>query len=312
MEAFTMADRAPFPLTSAIGGVVVQPRRPWSRADWATAQRAFARACPEHACPFQPELAPETKASTIPIALDEWSDRSHDLLAQDERVHRLEDAQETFCWKVRVTEPHALGEMACILDRYQRLLPLPAAYRPPPELGALLERHRSLHTLTKPLVRADYDHALDTWRWLLRLTPRADLALQCAALFHDVERLESEADRRQEHLAKDYVAFKLRHARRGAQLLAELLSSLLDADTLSEACRLVAEHELPRNEPRLQRLADADGLSFFSLNSYGYLRYFGPERTRAKLDYTLARMSTPARARARALHHHPLIAELLD
>jgi hypothetical protein len=42
---------------------------------------------------------------------------------------------------------------------------------------------------------------------------------------------------------------------------------------------------------------DADALSFFSLNSLGFLRYYGLPHTARKVDYTLGRMGPAARAR---------------
>lgn len=72
----------------------------------------------------------------------------------------------------------------------------------PPAAGRgrtrLLRRHRSLHPADKPLVRADYRHALDVWQWVLRLDPEAGGAVQIAALFHDVERIFTEAESRSE------------------------------------------------------------------------------------------------------------------
>jgi hypothetical protein len=41
-------------------------------------------------------------------------------------------------------------------------------------------------------------------------------------------------------------------------------------------------------------LADADALSFFSLNSPGFADYYGAEHTRKKVRYTLGRMSSGA------------------
>src|SRR5205814_582070 len=81
----------------------------------------------------------------------------------------------------------------------------------------VLARHCELHDMNKPLVAADFDHARDTWRWVLRLAPHASLAVQVAALFHDVERLASESEARIEHRAADYEAFKKAHAAAGAR-----------------------------------------------------------------------------------------------
>jgi hypothetical protein len=53
--------------------------------------------------------------------------------------------------------------------------------------------------------------------------------------------------------------------------------------------------------PALQAINDADALSFFSFNSGGYLAYFGPAQTAAKVAYTRARMSEIARGELPAL-----------
>jgi hypothetical protein len=162
----------------------------------------------------------------------------------------------------------------------------------------VLRRHRDLHDLSKPLVRADYNHALDVRHWLLRLDPDASAALQLAALFHDVERLVSEADARVEHLAADYQLFKDAHARQGAEITRRVLAAAGVGEALvDEVAGLVARHERKSDEPELAALNDADALSYFSLNSPGYADYFGPEQTRKKVAWTWNRMSDRARAK---------------
>lgn len=176
-----------------------------------------------------------------------------------------------------------------------------------PVFDRVLERHRALHDLGKPLVRADFDHALDTWQWVLRLAPGAGLAVQIAALFHDIERLASEADFRVEHRAADYQTFKDDHARQGAEMTEDLLAAAgVGAEMRGRVGRLVAGHERPPapGDPDAADLAllnDADALSFFSLNSPGYLDYFGPEATRRKVAYTLARLRPEARERLQGI-----------
>ena len=56
---------------------------------------------------------------------------------------------------------------------------------------------------------------------------------------------------------------------------------------------------------------DADDLSFFTLNSWGFVRYFGPEHTRTKVAYTLGRMRPAARRHLTPARYHPEIARLL-
>lgn len=175
----------------------------------------------------------------------------------------------------------------------------------------VLRRHRALHDRRFPLVRADHDHAVDTWRWTLRLAPDASLALQVAALFHDVERLVTEAHARREHLAKDHLAYKEAHARAGAAIARRALASAgLDPETTARVEALVAQHERPLDEDEERRLlTDADALSFFSLNASGFLAYYGPTHTRAKVTYTLSRLRPQHHARLGRLHlRHDVLA----
>ena len=182
----------------------------------------------------------------------------------------------------------------------------------------VLSRHRREHDLAKPLVRADYNHALDTWQWALRLDPDADLAIQLAALLHDVERLATEADRRIEHRAADYQAFKNGHAARGAEMAGALLEEAgVDAGTRRRTARLIAghEHAAAPGDPDAGAIAllnDADALSFFSLNSVGYLDYFGPEATRRKVAYTLRRLRPEARRHLDGMRLRPVVSGELE
>jgi predicted metal-dependent HD superfamily phosphohydrolase len=181
----------------------------------------------------------------------------------------------------------------------------------------VLSRYRRRHDLAKPLVRADYNHALDTWQWALRLDPQVDLAVQLAALLHDVERLATEADRRIEHHAADYQAFKDGHAARGAELAEALLEAAgVDGGTRRRTARLIAAHEhaAAPGDPDAGAIAllnDADALSFFSLNSVGYLDYFGPEATRRKVAYTLRRLRPVARRNLGGVRLRPAVSAAL-
>ncbi|HEX2061028.1 MAG TPA: DUF4202 family protein, partial [Thermoanaerobaculia bacterium] len=182
-----------------------------------------------------------------------------------------------------------------------------------PLLSRVLERHRALHDLAKPLVRADYNHALDVWQWLLRLDSDASEELQFAALFHDIERLASESDARVEHLASDYQRFKDAHAHKGAEIAASVLAECgADAATCARVAALVASHERPSDDAEVALLNDADALSFFSLNSNGYADYFGPEQTKKKVAYTLNRLRPAARAKLDSVRLRPEIRTMLE
>lgn len=184
-----------------------------------------------------------------------------------------------------------------VLTRYQAFVRRTNDASATAAFAALLRMHREAHDLSLPLVRADWVHALDVWQWTLRLEPAASLAVQAAALLHDIERLASESHVRIEQHAPDYRAYKAAHAREGARMALELLSSVpLEADRRGRILRLVAEHETPGHDAELALLNDADALSFFSLNSGGFLSYYGEAHTHRKIEYTLARMRPAARA----------------
>jgi hypothetical protein len=200
-----------------------------------------------------------------------------------------------------------------VVTRCQRHLAGRNAASSTPFFDALLARHRALHDLDLPLVAADHDHALDAWRWVLRLEPQAGAEVQAAALFHDVERLVSEAEVRVEQDAPDYVAFKDAHAAAGARMTAGILASLgASADFVARVAELVAGHEHPGDDPDKALLNEADALSFFSLNAPGFARYYGPEHTARKVAYTLARLGARGRQALRGIRHRADIAALIE
>jgi hypothetical protein len=252
---------------------------------------------------FEIELTTDTTDST---ELDDvltaaaWRDDRFDFWAFDRRL----DALVARGAPLRVRAPAELAPaiLSEIRTRGQRLAPRRTAATAGPWFDRVLAAHRALHDLARPLVRADYDHAVDAWQWSVRRDADAPRAVQLAVLLHDIERLASEADARVEHLAADYQAFKDAHARAGARIARDVLAEAGVADPLAdEVCALIAVHERPSDDPALRAINDADALSFFSFNSPGYLAYFGPDRTAAKVAYTLARMSPDARRELPAL-----------
>jgi len=86
-----------------------------------------------------------------------------------------------------------------------------------------------------------------------------------------------------------------------------VLGELELGPALQRAVELVAQHEQPSPDPELQVLNDADGLSFFSLNSPGFLAYFGAEHTLMKVRYTLQRMRPGAKRHVRTLRLPPFV-----
>jgi hypothetical protein len=224
----------------------------------------------------------------------EWESDRFDTWLFDGRIDDL--AQRPFTLSIHDDVGNRQAFPMEVLNRCQRAVSRRNAASQGPTFDRVLRMHRDLHDRSKPLVRADYDHSLDVWQWTLRLDPAASQALQIAALFHDVERLLSESDERVEHLSADYRQFKDAHAREGALYTRKVLATAgLGRELVERVATLVEDHERQSGEGEEALLADADALSFFSLNSCGYADYFGPEQMRRKVAYTLTRLRPPAR-----------------
>jgi predicted metal-dependent HD superfamily phosphohydrolase len=219
-----------------------------------------------------------------------WARGALDLPELDERIDDLAAAG-PFALEVQ-GEPASVAEEVEV--RCQRWSGRRNGGLPHEELTRLLARLRDIHPVDKPLVRADYRHALDVWQWVLRLDPEAGGAVQLAALFHDVERVFSEADFRSEQMVEAYDDYKARHAARSAAITARVLEEEgCEAALRTRTAELIAGHDQPgrADSQDAALLEDADALSFFSLNSSGYLRYYGAEQARRKVEWTLARLS---------------------
>lgn len=244
------------------------------------------------------------------LRASEWLDGGFDTWAFDVAVDEL--AREPFTLRIADDADARLFPLE-VLNRCQRHVDRRNRHSRGQLFTRVLRVHRQLHALEKPLVRADYNHALDVRQWMLRLEPEASCAAQVAALFHDVERLVSEADARVEHLAGDYQAFKDAHASRGAELAGAVLAQCgLGESVRRRVAELIARHERPSDDAELALLNDADALSFFSLNSAGYARYFGPEQTRKKVAYTWNRMTDRARAKLAAVRLTSEVSQMLE
>lgn len=240
------------------------------------------------------EFHPPGAAIADALTSLEWRSESFDFWAFDRRVDHLHARGKPLHVIAPPSEVTAMRIELAI--RTQRLSATRNTCTEPAWFTRVLDEHRKLHDLDKPLVRADHDHALDTWQWTLRLDPEASAAVQLAALLHDIERLTSEVDVRIEHLFTDYQRFKDAHAAAGARFARSLCERAGVPEAIAdEASALIAVHERVGDSPRLCAINDADALSFFSFNSPGYLRYFGADQTAKKVNYTYQRMSDAAR-----------------
>jgi hypothetical protein len=261
---------------------------------------------------------PSRAAAPVTLRAQDWTSADFNPVPLDAEVVRAAQAvggttPEILLRVLEVPGGAAGGTLALELaTRYQRFIPGRNRHAASPLFDRVLAAHRDLHDVRLSLVAADHAHALDTWRWTVRLDPDASLAVQTAALFHDVERLESERYVRREQHADDYLQFKLAHARKGAELTVAVLTEIgMDAGEVTRVAELVAGHERLGADPELDLLNQADALSFFSINSCGFIAYYGEAHTRKKIAYTLDRLGPRGRAELGRLRLRNDIAALL-
>lgn len=176
-----------------------------------------------------------------------------------------------------------------LLNRYQRLLPLPLDYRPLRHLPELLSERRALATDFRAESGADED----AWRWLLRLAPHPSRSLELAALFHDL--LVPEHDNHTRAVCNTLECHGFR--RSDILRMTELLSHAERRDAF---------------DPELTSLRDARALSFFSTQSWRYFRERGHAATHQKLRELLGSMSNRALCLALATRQPPDVSLMME
>ena len=139
--------------------------------------------------------------------------------------------------------------------------------------------------INKVIVRSSYPeepfHSINTLEWLLKLKPDADIALQIAAVGHDIERAFNE---KRIHAA-DYETYdedKQAHALNSAQILAGLMEECgVEQEIVDDVAHLVAHHEIGGDE-REETLKNADTISFFHVCLPLFFDRRGPDATRKR------------------------------
>jgi hypothetical protein len=208
---------------------------------------------------------------------------------------------------VSIRGDDAAGVACEVLARYQRLVGRRNVASGTPLFDRVLQVHAAAYDLKLPEVEAELDHALDTWQWMLRLEPNAGLAAQLAAIFHDIDRLDSEPHERIEHRVLDPV----RLTKGGARAYAMLCDAGVPEAVAARARKIMCTLEDRGEDPDAVLLDDADALSFLSLNSSRYADHFGLAQTRRKVAFTVGRLGPRARAKLALVRSRPDVERLL-
>lgn len=127
----------------------------------------------------------------------------------------------------------------------------------------------------------DIFHSINTLEWVLKLDPDADIALQIAALGHDIERgLENRTVKASNY--DNFDEYKQAHALNSAEILVEIMEECgVDQKITDDVAHLVANHEVGGDD-REELLKNADVISFFNVCLPLYFDRRGPETTRKR------------------------------
>jgi hypothetical protein len=244
----------------------------------------------------------------VRVALGNWQYCDADLLNFDRLLQSLEN--EGYFRLILTTPDWLEGTQSAfeLLNRYQRLLPLPSGLKPIPQLTQVLAAHSSLFVRDLPAARVGRDHGLDVWRWVLRLSAQTSMPLELAALFCDVE-----APLPQAQLARGSLALDARARLGSARVACQALEPIgLSQHELLRMAELILNVDHPNLDRELATLRDARDLSFFSLSSWNFLRIQGIEATREKVARLLSRMSEAAICLSLMTRQHPDVARAIE
>lgn len=236
----------------------------------------------------------DTGETTVAVELRAWRAGEVDTYWLDAQVDAL--GERGLVPVAACGEPSARLEL---LTRCQRWADRRNRHSSAPWWRTLLDFHRSLYDRERPLGRADHNHALDTCQWVLRLDPDASAAVQVAALFHDIDCRELEADRRVELLLADYESLAGGATDEEVRRMIDFLAGTpVPPPVARRAAELIAGSG-PRGthdsgDPGLALLADADALSFFSVGSAGFLDEYGAAQAGRKIAWKMRRLSLRA------------------
>lgn len=124
----------------------------------------------------------------------------------------------------------------------------------------------------------------------MKLKPEADIALQIAALGHDIERSIDERKIRREDYT-DYNDFKKEHSKSSARILQKILFTYHIKQTIiDDVADLVIFHEFGGN-PEADILKDADSISFFDVSLPFYFQRNSEKETAFRILWGYKRLS---------------------
>lgn len=144
--------------------------------------------------------------------------------------------------------------------------------------------------ILRSAVPEDSIHSENTLKWLLKLNPAADTALQIAALGHDIDRAIVKRKVKQKYYS-DYNSFKQAHAENSAKILKEIMTACqADKLLINDVAYLVSHHEIG-GSTSADLIKDVDSISFFEVNLPLYYARHSYEETKQRCLWGYKRLS---------------------
>jgi hypothetical protein len=141
--------------------------------------------------------------------------------------------------------------------------------------------------------KTEYGHSQSVWQWVLKLKPDADIALQIAALGHDIDR-SFEDYRKMKAKYATYDEYKKAHALLSAQITCDILKKHnFDRAMIEKVKHLIENHEIG-GEGDVAILTEADSMTFFN-NLQHYRDTHTEKETIDKIKFMYNRLSTKAK-----------------
>lgn len=164
--------------------------------------------------------------------------------------------------------------------------------------------------ISKSEVPEDSIHSKNTREWVLKLKPEADMALQIAALGHDIERSLKEGKTQRQNYAV-YNEFKKAHSRKSAKVLCEILLKYeVNQTIIDKINKLVICHEFGGN-PEANTLKDADSISYFDVNLPFYFQRNSEMETIFRMNWGYQRLSPNAKSIVRSFCYENVVLQAL-
>ena len=142
--------------------------------------------------------------------------------------------------------------------------------------------------------KTEYSHLYSVWQWVLKLKPDADIALQLAALGHDIDRSIEDRRKKREDFAI-YDEYKKEHALLSAQIMYDILRKHgFDETTIAKVKYLIENHEIG-GEGDVEILKEADSIAYFNNLSH-YQQTHTQEQTIDKIRFMYNRLNDKAKS----------------